>query len=117
MFETPVVANQLVGEPVEELGVGRWASTNTEVTGGFDQSGTEMMIPDPIDDDSGEKRVPGVSDPAGQGTSSRRVGRIGWNRKVWRKARDGRDGPWRNRLAWVGGIASDQEASDSRRAG
>jgi hypothetical protein len=71
-FEAPVVADEFLGEEVEEFGVGRAFSLETEIAGGIDEATAEVMVPDAVDDDPGEEvagTVFGISHPVGERAS------------------------------------------------
>ncbi len=53
VLERPLILHQFHGQPVEELGMGRRSSIESEVTGSVDDSCAEMKLPEPIHDDSG----------------------------------------------------------------
>ena len=88
VLETPVVVDQLVGEPVEQIRVRGQASVDPEIAGGFDQAGSEVVLPEPVDNHAGEQRVAWVSDPAGQRAAAGGVGSIGLQREVGGAAGD-----------------------------
>lgn len=59
MFERPVVLFDVVGEVVEEQGVGWFFAESTEVVGGGDDALAEDVMPESVDDDPCEEWVVG----------------------------------------------------------
>ena len=72
VFQAPSVADEVVSEPFEEFGVGWGLASGTEVADGTDEALSEVVLPDAVDDDSGEERASPlvkVGDPIGQGAT------------------------------------------------
>ncbi len=78
LLETPVVASEFRGEPIEQLGVRGSDTERAEVAGGGSQSAAEVVHPDAVDDHSSHQRMlaVGQSSCPGQSTPGR------WDRGV-----------------------------------
>ncbi len=58
-LEAPLVFEELVGEPVEEFGVGGSVAAEAKVARCGNDAGAEVMMPEAVDDDSAGERVCG----------------------------------------------------------
>ena len=65
-FEGPAVGDEVVGEVVEEEGVGGGIASGAEVVDGADEAFTEEVHPDAVDEDAGGEGVLRVGDPLGE---------------------------------------------------
>ena len=65
-LDRPAVLDEIAGQPVEQVGVGRRLGAQAEVAGGLDQSAAEVVGPDPVDDDPRGERIVGGDDGLGQ---------------------------------------------------
>ena len=71
-LQAPAVLDQLRGEEVQQLGVRRRLALASEIIGCGDDAPAEMMLPESIDHDTGEKMARtllGVGDPLSQGNA------------------------------------------------
>ena len=66
MFQAPAGADELGGQPVEQLGMRRPAAQAAEVAGRGNQTAAEMILPDAIHHHAGGERIILGSDPLGQ---------------------------------------------------
>ena len=65
-------------QPVEQLGMGGRLAQPAEIAGRADQAATEMILPDPVDDDASRQRIVGPGQPSGQSqAAARSIGRAG----------------------------------------
>ena len=72
-FEIPSVDDEVLGKVVEESGVGRECSLQAEVVWGGDDSASEVVVPDAVDDDAGEEvagSVFDIGDPVGEAAAT-----------------------------------------------
>ncbi len=51
-FEAPLVFEELIGEPVEEFGVGGSITAESKVAGCGNDACSEVVMPEAVDDDS-----------------------------------------------------------------
>ena len=58
-LDVPTAFDEVTGEPVEEVGVGRHGALKTKVLGGADQALAEEVCPDSVDEDPGSQGVIG----------------------------------------------------------
>ena len=68
-FEPPSTTDEFARQPIEQFGVRGLGSLDSEIIGRGDESLTEMVLPQTIDDDSGEQvagTVGGVGHPESQ---------------------------------------------------
>ena len=56
-FDTPALPHKLDGQPVEQLWMRGLRAGHAEVAGCRDECLAKVMLPDPIDDDSGSQRM------------------------------------------------------------
>ena len=94
-------------EPFQQLGMAGFSTVETEIAGRGDETLSEMVMPDSIDDDTGEKSVTRCSDPVGEFLASICVAGVGGELKLGGKSRHCRNSPRRNDGAVVGDTASD----------
>ena len=64
--------DEVVGQPFEQLGMGRRVRTNAEVADGAHEPLSEMMLPDPVDDHAGDQRPAPCSTSVIQSARARR---------------------------------------------
>ena len=100
-LEFPVVVNQPERKPIEQLWVRRRRAQLTKVIGGADNSPTEMMLPDAIDNHARGEHISRRRDPFGQNSATAGGSRI---------LRSARESP-----AWRRRIISGSEARPPRR--
>jgi hypothetical protein len=78
VLDRPAASDELGGEVVEELGVGRGLAHRAEVVGGADEAFAEVVLPDAVDHDAGEEGVArGVGHAAGEVEAAAACGRCG----------------------------------------
>ncbi len=65
-FEFPFGFDEMVGEIVEEFGVGWWITHCAEVVGGSDEGVDEVMHPDAVYDDTCSEGVVWAGEPVGE---------------------------------------------------
>ena len=66
----PAFFHESVGEEVEQFGVGRTLAEHSEVVGRGNDSASEQMVPNAVDDHTARKRLGGVDNPLGQGETT-----------------------------------------------
>src|SRR5438132_827459 len=66
MLEAPAAFHQLDGQPVEQLRMRRRFALRAQVFTGADDPGTEISLPDPVDNRSSRRRRLTVDHPAGE---------------------------------------------------
>ena len=67
-LEPPVVRDQIICQPVEQFGMSGALALETKIIGGGDDSTTEVLLPNPVDNDTCKQvtRPPfGVGHPVG----------------------------------------------------
>ena len=65
-LQAPAVFDELDGEPVEQLRMRGRCGAGPEVARGVDESGPEMVRPDPVDDDAGGEGIFRIDDGPGE---------------------------------------------------
>ena len=66
-LQAPAVLDEPVGQPVEQLGMGRRLAHRAEVARGSHQADAEVVLPDPVDDHASRQGVGRVDQPVRQG--------------------------------------------------
>ena len=110
-LQAPASADQLGGQPVQQLGVRRLFAHRAEVAGRGDESAAEMMLPEPVDDHPRGQRVFGADQPVRQGASAAARPRGGMAASRGGPPRRAEDGRKRRRPARAPGgeIAAPQQ--------
>ena len=72
-FERPAAADELGGEPVEQLGMRGEGALRAEIFLGFDEAAAEIVHPDAVHLDARRERVFGMDEPAGEVEAGARV--------------------------------------------
>src|SRR6187401_2042785 len=75
-FQTPVLVDEIICEPVEQFRVGRFAATVAEVVWGRNDSLAEMVVPNSIGNDTRRERIFGISKPFGKTLSAHCLRRV-----------------------------------------
>ncbi len=65
-LNAPAAADQLIGQPVEQLGMAGTGAHVAEIVGSSDDAASEVIIPEAVGHHPGGEGVLGVGDPAGQ---------------------------------------------------
>ena len=74
-FQAPALADQFIGQPVEQFGVGWAAAEDAEIRRRIDEPAAEMIQPDAIGEHTADQRVlavdkmPRVSEPSARAGS------------------------------------------------
>ena len=66
VLDAPVVSDELRGQPVQQLRVAGQSARKTQIAGCFDDSPTEVVVPDPVHHDACRQGIVRISDPVGQ---------------------------------------------------
>src|SRR5262245_23946865 len=70
LFQRPTTIAEFDGQPVEQLGMRRFAAHFAEVIGCIYETSAEVVMPDAVDDGAPRQRVVRIGQPAGQGRAA-----------------------------------------------
>src|SRR5215469_18894390 len=66
-FQAPTILDKAGGEPIEQLGMGRWSTLRSEIIRSTHEALAKVVLPDAVDDDTRGQRMIGHGEPLRKG--------------------------------------------------